>query len=101
MDGTWTLQPPLLCDDAAQAPPPAAQAKSQPGVTSDTVIGGLVIHVMNNSDDTTNCHYDSEVVDRDFTLQPQEHRHQHHRKDRLLESSAYREIPDSFQLTHR
>jgi hypothetical protein len=70
MDSTWTLQPLLLCEDAAQAPAPAKQAKSQPGVTSDTVIGGLVIHVMNNSDDTTNCRYDSEVVDRDFTLQP-------------------------------
>jgi hypothetical protein len=70
LDGTWTLQPALACEDTAEAPAPAKQAKSQPGVTSDTVIGGLVIHVMNNSDDTTKCHYDSEVVDRDFTLQP-------------------------------
>jgi hypothetical protein len=70
LGGTWTLSPALKCDDAAQAPPPAAKPKSQPGVTSDKVLGGLIIHVMNNSDDTTNCHYDSEVVDRDFTLSP-------------------------------
>lgn len=72
MDGTWRLLTPLKCADAAQAPPPAAPAKTQPGVTSEQVIGGLVIHVENKNDDTTGCHYDSEIVDRDFTLNPKQ-----------------------------
>jgi hypothetical protein len=64
--GNWRTSAPLKCAKTEAEPP-----KSQPTVTSDTVIGGIVIHVKNNTDDTTNCHYDSEVVDRDFTLNPQ------------------------------
>jgi hypothetical protein len=58
---TWETSGPLTC---------AQKQKTQPTVTSDKVLGGIVIHVKNNNADTTACHYDSEVVDRDFTLNP-------------------------------
>ena len=40
-----------------------------PTITSNTVLGGIVIHVKDNSGVTSQCHYDSEFFDRDFTLQ--------------------------------
>jgi hypothetical protein len=64
--GNWTSGQLHCTKKEEEAPKP----KSQPTVTSDTVLGGLVIHVKNNTADTTACHYDSEVVDRDFTLTP-------------------------------
>ncbi len=43
--------------------------KAGPTITSNTVLGGIVIHVKDNSGETSQCHYDSEFFDRDFTLQ--------------------------------
>jgi hypothetical protein len=68
--GTWKATTPLKCLSTGTAP--AAAPKENPTVTSDPVLGGIVIHVKNNTPDQTNCHYDSEVADRDFTLQPNE-----------------------------
>jgi hypothetical protein len=72
----WRMAAPLVCKDLGTlggtvgSAGPAAGPKPAPTITSDQVFGGIVIHVKNNTPDTTACHYDSEVVDRDFTLKP-------------------------------
>lgn len=64
---TWRFATPLLCNKMGEAP--GAQGPVQgPDVTGEPVLGGLIVHVTDHSGKTSKCHYDSEVVDRDFTL---------------------------------
>jgi hypothetical protein len=58
---SWTLLQPMTCVTKAEV--------KGPTITSTTVLGGIVIHVKDNSGVTAQCHYDSEFFDRDFTLQ--------------------------------
>lgn len=53
---------------AENAPPPADQAKPQPDISAEPVIGGLVVRVTDKTGVASRCHYDSELVDRDFDL---------------------------------
>jgi hypothetical protein len=73
---TWRTGAPMVCTDIGAnggtvgGVGPVAAPKAPPTITSDQVIGGIVVHVKNNTPDTTKCHYDSDVIDRDFTLEP-------------------------------
>lgn len=60
-NSNWTAVQKMTCVTKAEL--------KGPTVTSDTVLGGIVIHVKDNSGVTSQCHYDSEFFDRDFTLQ--------------------------------
>lgn len=60
-NSNWALQGVLNCVTKAEI--------KGPTITSNTVLGGIVIHVKDNSGVTSQCHYDSEFFDRDFTLQ--------------------------------
>ena len=66
---SWRMAGPFVCKTLGDDPN-AMAPKVNPEITSDEVIGGIVIHVKNNTGDTTKCKYDSEVIDRDFTLEP-------------------------------
>jgi hypothetical protein len=66
---SWRMAGPFVCKTLGDAVG-ATAPKADPTITSDEVIGGLIVHVKNNTPDTTKCHYDSEVIDRDFTLNP-------------------------------
>ncbi len=57
---TWATGGALTCAQAATV--------AGPDVTGEPVLGGIVIHVTDHSGKTSKCHYDSEVFDRDFTL---------------------------------
>ena len=67
-NGTWKATTPLKC--LVQDNTPVAAPKKGPDVSGEPVLGGIIIHVKNNTGDTTACHYDSEVIDKDFTLNP-------------------------------
>jgi hypothetical protein len=67
----WRMAAPFVCTKQGDVAG-AAAPKADVGITSDEVLGGIIIHVKNNTPDTTDCHYDSEVIDRDFTLKPNE-----------------------------
>lgn len=60
-NSNWTAVQKMTCVTQAEV--------KGPTITSNTVLGGIVIHVKDNSGVTSQCHYDSEVADRDFTLQ--------------------------------
>ncbi len=57
---TWATGGPLTCTTAATVP--------GPDVVGEPVLSGIIIHVTDHSGKTSNCHYDSEWYDRDFTL---------------------------------
>ena len=57
---TWATGGPLTCTTAATVP--------GPDVVGEPVLSGIIIHVTDHSGKTSNCHYDSEFYDRDFTL---------------------------------
>ena len=57
---TWATGGPLTCTTAATVP--------GPDVVGEPVLTGIIIHVTDHSGKTSNCHYDSEWYDRDFTL---------------------------------
>jgi hypothetical protein len=57
---SWSTTAPLTCTKQVALP--------GPDVTGEPVLGGIVIHVTDHSGKTSRCHYDSEVYDRDFTL---------------------------------
>jgi hypothetical protein len=56
----WHTTDPLICAKQGALP--------NPDVTGEPILGGIVIHVTDHSGKTSKCHYDSEVYDRDFTL---------------------------------
>ena len=64
---TWRFATPLVCNKMGDVP--GAQGPVQgPDVKGEPILGGLIVHVTDHSGKTSKCHYDSEVVDRDFTL---------------------------------
>lgn len=68
--GDWTSGQ-LHCSKKEEAPAPEPEkpkTKSQPTVTGEAVLGGVVVHVKDNSGETAQCQYDSEIFDRAFTL---------------------------------
>jgi hypothetical protein len=65
----WRMAAPFVCNKQGEAAG-VVGPKADVGITSDEVIGGIIIHVKNNTPDQTKCHYDSEVIDKDFTLEP-------------------------------
>ena len=66
--GDWTTGQ-LHCTKKEEAQPAEPQGPPPgPDVSGEPVLGGLVVHIKDNSGKTSKCHYDSEVVDRDFTL---------------------------------
>ena len=48
----WSVVQPMTCVTKAEV--------KGPTITSNTVLGGIVIHVKDNSGVTAQCHYDSE-----------------------------------------
>ena len=62
LECTVTQGKPADAQAAPQGPPPGPTLKPEP------VFGGLVVHITDNSGKTSNCHYASEVVNRDFKL---------------------------------
>jgi hypothetical protein len=56
----WHTTSPLICTQQVALP--------NPDVTGEPILGGIVIHVTDHSGKNSKCHYDSEVYDRDFTL---------------------------------
>lgn len=64
--GDWTSGQ-LHCSKKEEAPE-APKTKSQPTVTGEAIVGGVVVHVKDNSGETAQCQYDSEIFDRAFTL---------------------------------
>ena len=64
---SWRMAAPFVCNklgDAVGAMAPVAE----PDVVGEPVLGGIIVHVTDHSGKTSKCHYDSEIVDRDFTL---------------------------------
>lgn len=67
--GDWTSGQ-LHCSKKEEEPKPEPQkTKSQPTVTGEAIVGGVVVRVKDNSGETAQCQYDSEIFDRAFTLQ--------------------------------
>jgi hypothetical protein len=56
----WHTTTPMVCTQQVALP--------NPDVASHIIPGGIVIDVTDHSGKTSKCHYDSEVYDRDFTL---------------------------------
>lgn len=66
--GDWTSGQ-LHCSKKEEAAPEPEKPKVGPTVSGNSVLGGVVVHVKDNSGVTSQCQYDSEIFDRNFTLQ--------------------------------